>query len=125
MDKYNKICQLCGENAVDIDSGTCSICKHIQSSVDETSIHNDRIDKAELIVDLAEHIWEELADNSKSIYVTYTLEDNELTIHLEAPEDEISRIMGKRKTHFRHTKSLLFAVAQKYGFYLQFTYDNL
>ena len=125
MYTYDKICQLCGENTVNTETGTCNTCKHIQAPVKDTDVRIARERHADLLVDLAEHIWVELVDNSEQVYVTHTLEDDELTINVTAPAREIARIMGKKKIHFKHTKALLYAVAQKYKFYLRFNYSNL
>jgi predicted RNA-binding protein YlqC (UPF0109 family) len=75
-------------------------------------------EKFQEIVDLVEHMAEELVDDPEDIEISATCPPNGNTGAIEVcgSSREIAKIMGSKKNTLRSIQTIVYAVASKYGF---------
>lgn len=72
--------------------------------------------KFDFIVDLIEHMCDELVDEPESVEINHSFSGTTGSIEICGPSSEIGKIMGSKKRNFNALQTIVYSVASKYGF---------
>jgi predicted RNA-binding protein YlqC (UPF0109 family) len=72
----------------------------------------------ETVLDMVEHICEELIDDPKGVTVNYTVDAKNANLTVVVSKEKIHDLLGKRSETLVALKKLAFKVANKHEFYL-------
>lgn len=72
----------------------------------------------ETVLDMVEHICEELINDPEGVSLEYTVQDKNASLTVFVKSSKISDLLGKRNETLIALKKLAFKVANKHEFYL-------
>ena len=72
----------------------------------------------ETVLDMVEHICEELINDPDGVQIKYTVQDKNANMTVLVKSEKIQDILGKRNETLIALKKLAFKVANKHEFYL-------
>ena len=72
----------------------------------------------ETVLDMVEHICEELINDPEGVSIAYTVQDKNASLTVTVNKDKIIDLLGKRNETLIALKKLAFKVANKHEFYL-------
>lgn len=70
------------------------------------------------VLDLVEHICEELINDPEGVTVSYSVNDKNAKLYIDVEKDKVPDLLGKRNETLVAIKRLAFKVANKHDFYL-------
>ena len=79
----------------------------------------------ETVLDMVEHICEELINDPEGVQITYTVQDKNANMTVLVKSEKIPDILGKRNETLIALKKLAFKVANKHEFYLVLKINEL
>ena len=72
----------------------------------------------ETVLDMVEHICEELINDPDGVRVEYSVKDTTAALSIFVAKDKIPEILGKKNETLVSLKKLAFCVANKHDFFL-------
>lgn len=77
------------------------------------------------VLDMVEHICEELTNDKDNVTVVYTVNDNKASLKVLVPKENLKDLIGRRSETLIAIKKLAFCVANKHEFYLTIHIDEI